>query len=274
MKRNCLIITFIGLLSLYSCGNKDSSGKVTSETKTVKQLDDKKDTKIIDIEIVNKVDHDTKAYTQGLLYLNGYLYESTGMRGESSLRKLDIKNGDVLSKYDLPSNIFAEGLAWIDNHFYQISWTEKTCFVYDKNFKKVREFSYFGEGWGLCSDGKNLIMSDGSNLLRVINPKDFSTIKTIIVLDENNYPITNLNELEMINGKLWANIWQKDLIAVIDTASGKLDSYINLEKLRKEVESNPEAEVSNGIAYDTKTDRIFLTGKYWQYMFEVKLLNK
>lgn len=233
-------------------------------------------------EIVNTYPHDPKAFTQGLVFHNGFLYETTGgsrKKGDdffSSLRKVELETGKVVQKYDLPDEYFGEGMTILGDKIYEITWRENTAFVYDLNtFKLLKEFKYAGEGWGLTNDGTNLIMSDGTHVLRFVNPENFETIRTVVVLDEKGKPLMQLNELEYIKGEIWANVWQTGDIVRIDPASGKLLGTIDLEKLADaEMDKDENADVLNGIAYDAAGDRLFITGKRWRRLFEVKIKPK
>lgn len=231
-------------------------------------------------EIVKTYNHDTNAFTQGLVVYNGFFYEGTGGRRNdnfhSSLRKVEIETGKVVQKIDLAGEYFGEGITILKDKVYQLTWQENTAFVYDvSDFKLLRELRYSSEGWGLTNDGTNLLMSDGSHLIRIINPDNFEVIRTIPVLDEKGKPIMDLNELEYVKGELWANVWQKDWIARIDPNSGKLLGRIDLNKLAEEEEdASPKAEVLNGIAYDAAADRLFVTGKRWKHLLEIKVVPK
>lgn len=233
-------------------------------------------------EIVNTYQHDPKAFTQGLVFHNGFLYESTGgsrKKGDnffSSLRKVELETGKVLQKVDLADEYFGEGMTILGDKIYQITWRENTAFVYDLNtFKLLKEFKYAGEGWGLTSDTANLIMSDGTHVIRFINPENFETVRTIVVLDEKGKPLMQLNELEFIKGEIWANVWQTGEIVRIDPANGKLLGTIDLNKLADdEMDKDENADVLNGIAYDAAGDRLFVTGKRWRRLFEVKIKLK
>ncbi|MET0753271.1 MAG: glutaminyl-peptide cyclotransferase [Pyrinomonadaceae bacterium] len=230
-------------------------------------------------DIVKTYPHDPKAFTQGLDFQNGVFYEGTGGKNGddfySSLRKVEIETGKVLQKFDLARDYFGEGITVLNDKIYQITWQEKTAFVYDMNFKQLKEFKYAGEGWGLTNDGTNLIMSDGTHVIKFINPETFETVRTITVLDEKGKPIVRLNELEYINGEIWANIWQEGWIIRLDPATGKLLGRIDMEKFADEqMEKDESADVLNGIAYDEATDRIFITGKKWRNLFEIKVKPK
>lgn len=230
-------------------------------------------------EIVNTFPHDRKAFTQGLIVNNGTMYEGTGGkrdRGDtfaSSLRKVEIESGKVLQKYDMPPEFFGEGITMMNGKIYQLTWQENTGFVYDPaDFKLLKEFRYAGEGWGLTHDGTNLFMSDGTHVIRVVEPENFQTVRTIVVKDERGQPIMKLNELEYVKGEIWANVWETGFIARIDPASGNLLGRIDLNKLAdQELRSSETADVLNGIAYDEATDRIFVTGKLWPRLYEIKI---
>lgn len=235
-----------------------------------------------DVEIVGTYPHDAKAFTQGLIFHEGFLYEGTGgsrARGDnfySSLRKVDLATGKVLQKFDLADDYFGEGITILNGKVYQVTWHEKTAFVYDLNdFKLLKEFRYPGEGWGLTNDGTNLIMSDGTHVIRFLNPENFELVRTISVFNDKRKPVMQLNELEYINGEIWANVWQEDVILRIDPNSGQLLGRIDLEKIvENETKSSRDADVLNGIAYDAANDRIFITGKKWRRLFEIKVKPK
>lgn len=228
-------------------------------------------------ELVNTFPHDPQAFTQGLLYHNGFLYEGTGGKHGnehySFLRKVDIKTGRSLQQHDLSRDYFGEGIALLNGKIYQITWTEGKAFVYDaETFEPVNEFRYPGQGWGITDDRTNLYMSDGTHIIRVIDPETFKQLRTITVLDEDNRPVTQLNELEWIKGEIWANVWQSGWIMRIDPESGKIVGRIDLRKMVEDEERrNPRADVLNGIAYDEEGDRIFVTGKFWERLFEIKV---
>jgi glutaminyl-peptide cyclotransferase len=237
-----------------------------------------------DFQIIKEYPHDAKAFTQGLEYNNGFLYEGTGGSRNnpvqpdnapifSSLRKIDFATGKVLQKHDLPNDFFGEGITVLGDKIFQVTWHEMTAFVYNlSDFKLLKELRYAGQGWGLTNDGTNLYMSDGTHVIRVINPEDFKTIRTIVVNDEFGKPIMQLNELEMVNGEIWANIWQTGWIIRIDPQSGKLLGRVDINKLADMVEDTDEdADVLNGIAYDKAGDRLFITGKLWKKLYEIKV---
>ena len=222
-------------------------------------------------EIINTLPHDPTAFTQGLLFLDGNLFESTGLNGQSSLRKVDLKTGRVLKKIDVPPAYFAEGLATLNGKLFQLTWQNHKGFVYDlATFHQEREFSYEGEGWGLTTDGQSLIVSDGTQNIRFLDPTNFTVKKTISVY-HNGQPVTRLNELEFVKGEIFANIWQSFYVARIDPETGKLRGVINFNGLLSPSDYSGNLDVMNGIAYDPLTDRLFVTGKNWPKLFEVRL---
>ncbi|MBK7993346.1 MAG: glutaminyl-peptide cyclotransferase [Blastocatellia bacterium] len=225
-------------------------------------------------EIVNSWPHDIDAFTQGLIFHEGVLYESTGLQGMSSLRRVELETGKVQKKIDVPNPYFAEGMTIFQGKVYQLTWTHNKGFVYDLgSFEKEKEFSYSGEGWGLTNDGKSLILSDGTNKIRFIDPFTFEVLKTITV-KEGQMPITSINELEYIKGLIYANIWQTDRIVIIDPNSGDVTGSIDLTGLLSPTDRAMNPDVLNGIAYDSAKDRLFVTGKLWPKIFEIKLKKK
>jgi len=223
-------------------------------------------------EIVNTYPHDTNAYTQGLLYLDGYLYESTGLNGQSNVRKVDLETGDVLKRQPLPRRYFGEGLVnWGDQLIY-LTWRSQTAFVLDREtFRIKRRFNYRGEGWGITQNGEQLIMSNGSDTIRFYDPETFDEIKSIKVTDQSQ-SIRNINELEWVKGEIFANVWQSNTILRIDPDTGKVIGKVDMTAiLPPEAHASPRDNVLNGIAYDAGGDRLFVTGKRWSKLFEIKL---
>lgn len=222
-------------------------------------------------EIINRYPHDPEAFTQGLIFLDGVLYEGTGLYGRSSLRRVDLESGQVLQQRDLPEQYFGEGIvAWGDK-LYQLTWQSQVGFIYDReSFDLLDEFRYPGEGWGLTHDGEQLIMSDGSHVLRFWDPETLAENGRLPVYDENG-PVVRLNELEYINGEVWANIWQTDRIARIDPQTGRVTGWVDLSGLLDRSNLSQPVDVLNGIAYDPAQDRLFVTGKLWPELFEIRL---
>jgi len=214
------------------------------------------------------------AFTQGLEYRDGFLYEGTGLPGRSSLRRVSLDTGNVVQKYDLPQPYFGEGITVIGQQIFELTYQHQTGFVYDRSgFRVLRSFSYSGEGWGLTNDGKQIYMSDGSADIRVWDPATLKEVRRITVKDGAK-PITQLNELEWIRGEIYANIWQTDRIARISPADGKVLGWIDLSGIISKAERQDPDAVLNGIAYDPAGDRLFVTGKLWPKIFEIKLVPK
>jgi len=218
--------------------------------------------------------YDQTAYTQGLFIHNGYLYLSTGQRGASYLRKIDLKQGRILQSVSLKNQYFGEGACFYKERIYQLTWEEQTCFVYDAGtLKQMGTLSYRGEGWGLTSDGVHLIMSDGSSTLYFRDPETFAVVRTITVMNGAR-EVRWLNELEYIEGEIWANVYTTDEVVRIDPASGKVTGVIDLTGLLARQYQTPKTEVLNGIAYDAQTKHIYVTGKYWAKIYRISLVSK
>ena len=225
--------------------------------------------------VKNTYPHDPQAFTQGLFFRDGQLYESTGITGRSMLRKLDLKTGKVLQKADLPQDVFGEGSAPFGDTIVGLTWRSKTGYVFvAKTFAMKARFPYEGEGWGLASDARNLYMSDGSAQIRVLDPKTLKEVRRVQVTAEGK-PIDSLNELEMVNGELYANVWGTDVIARIDPASGNVVGWIDLTNLlpREKRGTTSVDAVLNGIAYDGKARKLYVTGKFWPKLFEIELVR-
>lgn len=217
--------------------------------------------------ILKEFPHDPTAFTEGLLWHDGALYESTGLEGQSKLRRVDLQSGQILKNVDLPKQLFGEGLALAGDKLYQLTWQTKVGFVYDaKTFVPLAKFNYKNEGWGLTYDGTNLIQSDGTDTLTWRSPKDFASVKTLKVT-RDGAPLANLNELEWINGKIWANVWQSYDIVVIDPKSGKVVEQLDLSGILQVGDRHGGEDVLNGIAYDALNKRILVTGKNWSKLF-------
>lgn len=226
---------------------------------------------VLEFDIVNTYPHDRGAFTQGLIYRDGFLYESTGLNGRSSLRKVKLESGEVLQRETVDSKYFAEGLTDWKDQLIQITWQSGIGLTYDlATFKGTGDFKYKGEGWGITQDGKRLIMSDGTSTLRFLNPKTHEETGKLEVTYEGK-PLANLNELEFMRGRILANVWQSNSIVVIDPASGRVTAQINLPNLLTTSDRSTPVDVLNGIAYDPKQDRLFVTGKLWPKVFEIKL---
>ena len=226
---------------------------------------------VADVRVVASYPHDPGAFTQGLLWHGGHLYESTGRYGESSLRRVELQSGEVLQRFDVPQQYFAEGLALLGGRLYQLTWQGGTGFVYDlEGFTPAGTFPYQGEGWGLTTDGTQLIQSDGSNVLRFLDPQSFAVRRTVEVTDGGR-PVHDLNELEWVRGEVWANVWHDMRIARIDPAGGRVVGWVDLAPIVPAGLGGGGEAVPNGIAYDEGGDRLFVTGKLWPTLFEVSV---
>jgi len=222
-------------------------------------------------EVVHTFPHDRKAFTQGLVFLDGKLLESTGLNGQSTLREVDLSSGRVLRRVQVPDRYFAEGLAVIGGNAYQLTWQAHKGFVYDEaTFRLDHQFAYSGEGWGLATDGHWLILSDGTPQIRFLDPATFRVERAIQVAVRGQ-PVSQLNELEYIRGEIFANVWQTPYVVRIDPANGAVTGVIDFAGLLPPADRNPTTDVLNGIAYDAAHDRLFITGKFWPKLFEVRL---
>ena len=223
------------------------------------------------VEVINTYPHDSEAYTQGLLVYDGFLYESTGLYGKSGVFKKDIKTGKILQGIWNDKKYFGEGIVILKDKIYQLTWQNETLVLYDAGpLKEIKKIEYQGEGWGLTTNGRHLFMSNGSSTLFVRDPASFKIIRKMDVRDGIT-PVERLNELEFINGEIWANIYLEDLVVRISPKNGKVKGWIDLSSLRSYLPGNAQVDVINGIAYDQKTDRMFVTGKHWPRLFEIKV---
>ena len=227
---------------------------------------------LYDYEVVHTYPHDPTAFTEGLFYLNGFLYESTGLEQHSSIRKVRLETGEVLQKYDVPPQYFGEGIVNWHDHLISLTWKSHVGFVRDlATFKVQRQFHYEGEGWALTQDGKQLLMSDGTSEIRLLNPETLVPVGRIQVTLEGK-PVNNLNELEWVKGEIYANLWQTNWILRIDPHDGHVVGAINMAGLLSPSDIvKGQTDVLNGIAYDAKSDRLFVTGKNWPKLFEIRI---
>jgi glutamine cyclotransferase len=223
--------------------------------------------------VVQVFPHDPQAFTQGLIFRDGFLYESTGQEGKSELRKVKLETGEVIERRAVDARHFAEGLADFGDRLFQLTWRSQVGFVYGlHDFKPQRTFSYVGEGWGLASDAKRLIMSDGTATLRFLDPESLRETGRMTVTEQGR-PISNLNELEVVRGQIFANVWQSDHIVVIEPSDGRVVGRIDLTGLLP-FEDRPGVDVLNGIAWDRARDRLFETGKGWPKLFEIQMVER
>ncbi|MDE5945511.1 MAG: glutaminyl-peptide cyclotransferase [Rikenella sp.] len=272
----CLVF-FGGAILFGACGGGVSSGggaaSATASDRTATKA--APEPKRVVARVVAEYPHDPEAYTQGLLWSDGGLYESTGEYGSSSLRRIEpVETGRVVRSAPLSGQYFGEGLALVgDSLLYQLTWREQRCLVYDRSdFRQVGVFAYSGEGWGLTANeaGDSLYMSDGSEWVRVLRPADFAQQRRFAVRDHRG-PVREINELEWIGGRLWANLYLTDRIAVIDPATGHVTHYIDCSGLETRIAHRRDTDVFNGIAYDPASGRVFVTGKNWDKLFEIEV---
>jgi len=227
------------------------------------------------VQVVKSYPHDIGAFTQGLFLRDGFLYESTGLNGRSSVRKVRLETGEVLQRADLPEDIFGEGITDWKDRIVGLTWQSQFGFVLDlKKFSVVGRFPYVGEGWGITRSDRELVMSDGSSALRFIDPETLRETRRVEVTAAGR-PVAQLNELEWVEGEIWANVWKTDRIARIDPKTGRVVAWIDLAGLLPERERIPDyTDVLNGIAYDPKSKRLFVTGKLWPKVFEIKVVAR
>ncbi len=224
-------------------------------------------------KIINTFSHDQEAFTQGLVFEDGFLYEGTGRYGQSELRRVELETGSVRQIYELSPDFFGEGITIYGDRIIQLTYRESVGFVYDKEtFQLLRQFNYPMEGWGITHDGRHLIMSDGTSALYFLDPETFEQVRRIRVY-EGNVPIWGLNELEYVEGQIYANIWPTERIVRVAPDTGQVMGWINLEGLLPRKDRTEYVDVLNGIAYDEKNGRLFVTGKYWPKLFEIELIS-
>jgi glutamine cyclotransferase len=227
---------------------------------------------IYSYRIINTYPHDRGAFTQGLVYQDDIFYEGTGLWGESSLRKVIPETGEVVQYYALPGEYFGEGITIFGDEIIQLTWRSQIGFVYDKDsFEQLDTFTYPTEGWGITHDGTKLIMSDGTATLHFWDPETFEEIGQVQVYDDKN-PVVRLNELEYIDGEVYANVWQTNYVVRIEPQTGEVIAWIDLSELLSPEDYTQPVDVLNGIAYDTENDRLFVTGKWWPKLFEIELV--
>ena len=269
------ILVIAGLCLLASCEARPAAAPATTAATAEAPSKGTKAFTYYTVEIVNRYPHDSRAFTQGLIFETAHtLLESTGMNGQSSLRRTDLKTGRVLQKTDLPQRYFGEGLARLNGKLYQLTWKDHKGFIYDATtLQRTGEFPYTGEGWGLTTDGTSLILSDGSNELRFLDPVTYAITRTIRASYQGK-PVDHLNELEYIDGEIYANLWGADLIARLDPTTGQSTGVIDCTNLFPPAQRATPEQVLNGIAWHPETNRLLITGKWWPEVFEVKLIPR
>ena len=254
---------------LAACGNNNSTSTgeedKTQETKSVVA-------KEYDYRIVAKHAHSAESYTQGLEYVDGVMWEGTGREGKSHLQRIDLATGKRDIVASLPKSDFGEGITHFGDRIYQLTWLSEKAYVYDLNGNIIKTIAYEGEGWGITTDGTRLFMSNGTPVIRTINPETFATEGAISVMF-NNMPLDLVNELEWAEGKIWANVYLTDSIVEIDPATGTVIGFVDLSPLRAMLKENPEAEALNGIAYNPATKHFYVTGKDWNTLFEIEIMK-
>jgi glutaminyl-peptide cyclotransferase len=274
------VFSMVALLTLTQvCLPALAGGPAAAKTEIAASSRGSADLSMYGYRIVRSYPHDTAAFTQGLIYHDGLLYESTGLHGRSSLRKVHLKSGKVLARRDLSAKYFGEGIARYGDRIMQLTYRTGIGFIYDMDLRQVGSFRYPTQGWGLTCDGARLILSDGTPTLRWLDPATLRILKEVTVTSRGR-PVPYLNELEMVKGEIFANIWQTDFIARISPKTGEVTGWIDLRGLSSEMGTDlksvpiSEIDVLNGIAYDEQEDRLFVTGKFWPKLFEIKLIRK
>ena len=261
-----LLLVISGLaLTITLIGDDDDQGN----EKKVENGNENETAPLYTYRIINEYPHDTRAFTQGLVYENGTMYEGTGLLKKSSLRQVELETGNILKIMNLSDEYFGEGVTIFGDRIIQLTWQSNTGFAYNKSdFNQTGEFHYSTEGWGLTTDGEQLIMSDGTAKLHFLDPETYQEKRSVNVTD-NGTAITRINELEYVNGEIYANIWLTDRIARISPETGEVLGWIDLTGI---LNATVNADVLNGIAYDMENDRLFVTGKYWPTIFEIEVV--
>jgi len=270
--KNSLLLTCTGFLTLsivfFTTCTAEAPSPIIDQPESTTESGA---TPVYTYNIVDSYYHDPNAFTQGLVYDEGILYEGTGRYGQSSLRKVNLESGEILQIHELPDEYFGEGITVFQDKVFQLTWKSNTGFIYDReSFQFIRDFFYPTEGWGLTHDGIYLIMSDGTHRLHYINPDTLEIVRHIEIFDKET-AVTRLNELEYINGEIYANVWQTDKIARISPETGMVVSWIDLTGLLDTTDYQGDVDVLNGIAYDTGNDRLLVTGKLWPRIFVIEL---
>jgi glutamine cyclotransferase len=283
-----LLVSGLVLLQLTGCGKRDQAETEDSGLSNIPVVQPRPEETALSnganaptdefpkytYDVINVWPHDRSAFTEGLVFLDGVLLESTGLNGQSTLRKVDLTTGKVLKQVEVPSQYFAEGLTVLNGKLFQLTWQTKKGFVYDlESFRLEGEFAYQGEGWGLTTDGHWLIMSDGTDQIRFLDPTTFEEKRRITVLAYGQ-PVNRLNELEYIKGEIFANVWGTDYVVRIDPVTGRIVGVIDFTGLLAAQDRDENTDVLNGIAYDAAGDRLFVTGKRWPKLFGVRLILK
>lgn len=264
------IFTLFASLLMLSCGGTKSSGSTDGRAEEVKP--EIVMARVYDYRVIAEYPHSTNSYTQGLEYIDGVMWEGTGREGRSHLQRIDLKSGRVDVVASLPDNEFGEGITHYGDRIYQLTWESHKAYIYNAQGELLKSVSYRGEGWGITTDGERLYMSDGTSTIRCVDPEDFTTEASICVTLDGR-PLDMLNELEWVDGMIWANVYLTDAIAEIDPRTGVVVGYVDLPLLRTQLKNNPEAEAFNGVAYNRSTGRFYVTGKDWNRIFEIEIIK-
>ena len=269
----CLL--FAVMLTI-GCGGTQANNSNSKDSNDKSMVSSKKRevvmAKLYDYRVVAEYPHSTKSYTQGLQYVDGVMWEGTGREGSSYLQTIDLKTGEVNILASLPNSEFGEGITHYKDRIYQLTWESHKAYLYDSKGNFIKNITYRGEGWGITTDGEHLYMSDGSSTIRRINPETFATEESICVT-LNGSPLDLLNELEWIDGHIWANVYLTDAIVEIDPKTGIVVGFIDLPELRGRLKQNPEAEALNGIAHNASTGNFYVAGKDWNRIFEIEVIK-
>ena len=263
------IILSLMVAMLVSCGGSNTQKPRSENRKSTPATPSRKMADVWSWRVVEEYPHSTESYTQGLQYVDGVMWESTGQHGMSHLQRIDLATGKVEVVASLDKREFGEGMTFYKGRIYQLTWLSERAYVYDSDGRLVDTLTYKGEGWGITTDGQTLYMSDGTSTIRRVNPETMATESSIFVTLDG-HPLDMLNELEWIDGKIWANVYMTYSIVVIDPATGVVEAYIDLPQLDNS-KHNPKADVLNGIAYDSATGRIFITGKNWDKLYQIEI---
>lgn len=260
------ILTLLVAVALMACGGAKSK---SNETKTEAEAEPQR-AELYDYSVVKEYPHATESYTQGLEYKDGVMWEGTGRERHSHLQRIDMLSGRVDIVASLPDDEFGEGITHFRDRIYQLTWLSRRAHVYDLSGKEIKTIAYRGEGWGITTDGSNLYLSDGTSTIRRVDPETFDTLESICVTFDGA-PLDLINELEWVDGHIWANIYLTDAIVEIDPKTGVVVGYVDLPDLRLRLKDNPEAEACNGIAYNPATGHFYVTGKQWNRLFEIEI---
>ena len=275
MTKNKMITLAAAAVTLLTACGAQTTAKTSDDNSDNNTSTTVKSTQAVqyDCRIIAAYPHSTESYTQGLEWVDGVMWEGTGQKGDSRLVKLDLATGRQSLVASLPAEEFGEGITHYKGHIYQLTWLSERAHVYDTEGNHLRTISYKGEGWGITTDGERLFMSDGTSVIRQVDPENFRTLRSICVT-LNGQPLDLINELEWIDGRIWANVYTYDQIAIINPDSGVVEGIVDLRGLLDASLQTEETDVLNGIAYDAEQKRIFVTGKNWSHIFEIKLYEQ